>query len=98
MYYIIRKVHIVDNELTYTPIGYTLTDADAKYIHDYDAVDLATQWTINNIVDLKTQIKSNADFFTENSLTHFYVSGFETKDITDMELNEITNLDNPEGV
>ena len=98
MYYIIRKVHVVDNEIVYTPIGYTQTLADQQYIHEYDTVDLANAWIATNISGLKAGVIPSTQFFIDNDITHLYIGGWQTRDITDMNLSLISDLDNPEGV
>ena len=96
MYHIIRKVHCVNGELEYTPIGYVLTHEDSLYIDDDDSKNKATQWVMDNIVDIRTGIIPISDYFIDNP--PFYVEGYMTTDVSGMGLSEIVDLDNPDGV
>lgn len=95
-YYIIRKVHVVDNLVEYTPIGYVSTNDDAQYIHDVESVSSAGQWIYDNIADLKSGGMSPTEFFS--IIDHFYISGWETHNVDNMNLSEIVDLNNPEGI
>lgn len=96
MYHIIQKVHVTNNQLTYTPIGYVLSEEDANYIREGDKIDTAEQWVADNYMALSSGTVTVNDFISQSDFDHFYVSGLITSSIEGTDLQLITNLDNPE--
>jgi hypothetical protein len=98
MYYIINKVHSINNELAYTPIGYVLTESDMEYVIEQDKIDFATQWVIDNYTALTDGTIGSDDFVAQSEFDSFYASGHTTTSVVEMGIELITDLDNPEGV
>lgn len=96
MYYVIRKVHSLNNELTYTPIGYVLTLEDSEYIHDEVNEAKAEQWLISNYLAIKSGSINPASYFDTNP--PFYIWGWDTLNVDGMNISLITDLDHPEGM
>ena len=97
-YYIISKVESIGGGLNYTSVGYVTSKEDADYIREGDKIEEAVQWSKDNQAELIAGTKTLDDFMIEIGVEWFYVTIQESNCIDGFGLNEITDLDNPEGV
>lgn len=88
MYHIINKIQYMNNQMVYTPIGYTLTQSDADIINNkYQSFD---DWVVNHISELDNGTISISEYFDANPI--IYNSYLVTDDIDAMDLSEIINI------
>jgi hypothetical protein len=95
-YHIIRKIYPLDGELVKEPVGYVTDKADADYIEGNSSYRDFMEWVGDNITNLIDRTVDISDYF--EAVTHVYDSSWKTTDITGIDISEITDLDNPEGV
>ena len=89
MYYIINEIEIIDEELKYTPIGYTLNEEDRDTLNaNYD--NTLGMWLKLNVYELSTGIKHISDYFTTSDV--IYSANTQTTSIEGMGLTEIIDI------
>jgi hypothetical protein len=87
-YHIINKIQYINNQMVYTPIGYTLNQSDADIINNkYQSFD---DWVDNHISELNNGTISIYEYFDANPI--IYNSHLVTDNIDNMGLTEIINI------
>jgi hypothetical protein len=89
-YCIINKIEYVDNQVIYTPFGYTADMNECEQINStyYSGF---TNWINENKTDLENGTKSISEFFQNNPKV--YEANMQTTSIGGMDLNLITFSD-----
>jgi hypothetical protein len=78
----------MNNQVVYTPIGYTLNKSDAEIINNkYKSFD---DWVVNYNSELNNETISISEYFDANPI--IYNSNSVTDNIDDMDLTEIINI------
>ena len=98
MYYIIKKLHVVDGQVTYTPIGYVTTIENMYKCIDLPMIGNMRRWVAENIVGLNAGTITAVDFIALYGIDHVYISDTITNSVDGQNLLEITDFDNIEGV
>ena len=98
MYYIIRKLNVVDGQVTYTSVGYVTTQENMYKCIDLVIIGNMRRWVAENLNGLNAGTITAVDFITLYGIAHVYISDTITDNIDGQGLLEITDFAHPEGV
>ena len=91
MYNIISKIEFINGTVEHTPIGYTINVSDYNSINSNYESTLG-DWLRTNKTDLESGNIPVSDYFNNNPIC--YVAYQQTNNIDDMNLTEITDIQN----
>ena len=89
-YYVITKIETVNENITYTNIGYVLSEIEANAINqNYISYN---NWIETNKTDLEKGIKLISEYFISNPIVYYNLQN--TSCIDDFNLSLISDIQN----
>ena len=89
-YYVITKIETVNENITYTNIGYVLSEIEANAINqNYISYN---NWIETNKTDLENGIKLISEYFISNPIVYYNLQN--TSCIDDFNLSLISDIQN----
>lgn len=90
-YYVVTKIENINGNITYTSVGYVLSESDAQTINT-NYYNNYINWIETNKTDLENGIKLIAEYFTNNVVVFGCCT--QTDCIEGLNLSLITNINN----
>lgn len=91
MYNIVNKIEYINNEVTFTPIGYVTSEIDINTINTNYENNLG-DWIKNNINELNNGNKTIEEYFNSNPIC--YSAYQQTTNVDGMNLSLINDINN----